>query len=34
MELRKRLQNVGVHTIYCWGDKGSEGFWVKQVMLN
>eukprot|EP00258_Populus_trichocarpa_P042184 XP_024458203.1 uncharacterized protein LOC7473591 [Populus trichocarpa] len=30
MELRKRLQNVGVHTIYCWGDKGSEGFWVKQ----
>ncbi|KAJ6380856.1 hypothetical protein OIU77_029703 [Salix suchowensis] len=30
MELRKRLQNVGVHTIYCWGDKESEGFWVKQ----
>ncbi|CAK7342698.1 unnamed protein product [Dovyalis caffra] len=30
MELRKRLQNVGVRTIYCWGDNESEGFWVKQ----
>ncbi|XP_058078586.1 uncharacterized protein LOC131226895 [Magnolia sinica] len=30
MELRKRLQNVGVLTLFCWGDKESEGFWVKQ----
>ncbi|KAG8646596.1 hypothetical protein MANES_09G016500v8 [Manihot esculenta] len=30
MELRKRLQSVGVRTIYCWGDKESEGFWLKQ----
>ncbi|RWR74696.1 PAX-interacting protein 1 [Cinnamomum micranthum f. kanehirae] len=29
-ELRKRLQNVGVLTIFCWGDKESEGFWLKQ----
>lgn len=29
-ELRMRLQNVGVLTIFCWGDKESEGFWVKQ----
>ncbi|XP_068660316.1 uncharacterized protein [Aristolochia californica] len=30
MELRKRLQNVGVSTMLCWGDKESEGFWLKQ----
>ncbi|XAR68461.1 hypothetical protein NMG60_11003576 [Bertholletia excelsa] len=30
MELRKRLQNVGICTIFCWGDKESEGFWLKQ----
>ncbi|XP_044468617.1 uncharacterized protein LOC123198097 [Mangifera indica] len=30
MELRKRLQSVGIHTIICWGDKESEGFWLKQ----
>ncbi|KAG9459179.1 hypothetical protein H6P81_003687 [Aristolochia fimbriata] len=30
MELRKRLQNVGVSVILCWGDKESEGFWLKQ----
>ncbi|GER25817.1 N-acetyltransferase [Striga asiatica] len=30
MELRKRLQNVGIQTIFCWGDKESEGFWLKQ----
>ncbi|XP_021675547.2 uncharacterized protein LOC110661261 isoform X2 [Hevea brasiliensis] len=30
MELRKRLWSVGVRTIYCWGDKESEGFWLKQ----
>ncbi|EEF32294.1 hypothetical protein RCOM_0255070 [Ricinus communis] len=28
-ELRKRLWNVGVRAIYCWGDKESEGFWHK-----
>lgn len=31
-ELRKRLQSVGIHTIFCWGDKESEGFWLKQVL--
>lgn len=30
MELKKRLQNVGIRTVFCWGDKGSEGFWSKQ----
>ncbi|XP_065856702.1 uncharacterized protein [Euphorbia lathyris] len=30
MELRKRLSSVGVRVIYCWGDKESKGFWVKQ----
>ncbi|KAH9621859.1 hypothetical protein KSS87_019600 [Heliosperma pusillum] len=30
MELRKRLQDVGIGTILCWGDKDSEGFWQKQ----
>ncbi|KAL8489428.1 hypothetical protein ACS0TY_025364 [Phlomoides rotata] len=30
LELRKRLQSVGVQTLLCWGDKESEGFWVKQ----
>ncbi|XP_057982663.1 uncharacterized protein LOC131167793 [Malania oleifera] len=29
-ELRKRLQSVGICTILCWGDKESEGFWLKQ----
>ncbi|KAL0769736.1 hypothetical protein Bca101_034886 [Brassica carinata] len=29
-ELMKRLHNVGIRTIYCWADKESEGFWVKQ----
>ncbi|XP_021744592.1 uncharacterized protein LOC110710573 isoform X2 [Chenopodium quinoa] len=29
-ELRKRLQDVGISTILCWGDKESEGFWHKQ----
>lgn len=31
LELRERLQSVGVQTILCWGDKESEGFWVRQV---
>ncbi|XP_057784039.1 uncharacterized protein LOC131001573 [Salvia miltiorrhiza] len=30
LELRERLQSVGVQTILCWGDKESEGFWVRQ----
>ncbi|PHU16710.1 hypothetical protein BC332_12405 [Capsicum chinense] len=30
LELRKRLQHVGVRTVLCWGDKESEGFWRKQ----
>ncbi|TXG70288.1 hypothetical protein EZV62_005223 [Acer yangbiense] len=30
MELRKRLENVGIRSIFCWGDKESEGFWLKQ----
>ncbi|XP_062167869.1 uncharacterized protein LOC133874051 [Alnus glutinosa] len=30
MELRRRLQSVGIRTIFCWGDKESEGFWLKQ----
>ncbi|RAL48497.1 hypothetical protein DM860_005921 [Cuscuta australis] len=30
MELKRRLQNVGIRTVLCWGDKESEGFWLKQ----
>lgn len=30
MELIKRLQDVGISTVLCWGDKESEGFWHKQ----
>ncbi|KAL2320707.1 hypothetical protein Fmac_029676 [Flemingia macrophylla] len=30
MELRNRLQSVGIRSILCWGDKESEGFWLKQ----
>ncbi|RDX97208.1 Mediator of DNA damage checkpoint protein 1, partial [Mucuna pruriens] len=30
LELRKRLQSVGIRSIFCWGDKESEGFWLKQ----
>ncbi|THU57906.1 hypothetical protein C4D60_Mb03t08510 [Musa balbisiana] len=29
-ELRERLQNVGILTIFCWADKTSESFWLKQ----
>ncbi|TKW27631.1 hypothetical protein SEVIR_3G269800v4 [Setaria viridis] len=29
-ELSQRLQNVGITTIFCWADKVSEGFWLKQ----
>nr|GMD00253.1 uncharacterized protein LOC109162129 [Ipomoea batatas] len=28
--MRRRLQNVGIRTVFCWGDKESEGFWLKQ----
>ncbi|KAJ0042578.1 hypothetical protein Pint_17789 [Pistacia integerrima] len=34
MELRKRLQGVGICTVICWGDRESEGFWLKQVILD
>ncbi|XP_059668362.1 uncharacterized protein LOC132313561 [Cornus florida] len=30
MSLRKRLQSIGIRTIFCWADKESEGFWLKQ----
>ncbi|PWA44870.1 Acyl-CoA N-acyltransferase [Artemisia annua] len=30
LEMRKRLQSVGVHSIFCWADEESEGFWLKQ----
>ncbi|KAK1408494.1 hypothetical protein QVD17_40324 [Tagetes erecta] len=30
LEMRKRLQSVGVHSIFCWADVESEGFWLKQ----
>ncbi|KAE8098705.1 hypothetical protein FH972_016749 [Carpinus fangiana] len=30
VELGRRLQSVGILTIFCWGDKESEGFWLKQ----
>ncbi|KAI3749893.1 hypothetical protein L2E82_20513 [Cichorium intybus] len=31
LEMRKRLEDVGVHSILCWADEESEGFWLKQV---
>ncbi|PRQ59874.1 putative transcription regulator GNAT family [Rosa chinensis] len=33
LELKKRLQSVGICTIFCWGDKESEGFWLKQIRM-
>ncbi|KAM3280724.1 hypothetical protein P3S67_027744 [Capsicum chacoense] len=33
LELRKRLQHVGVRTVLCWGDKESEGFWLSRLCL-
>ncbi|KAI4300842.1 hypothetical protein L6164_034172 [Bauhinia variegata] len=30
LELRKRLKDVGIRSIFCWGDQESEGFWLKQ----
>ncbi|KAI3749691.1 hypothetical protein L2E82_20307 [Cichorium intybus] len=30
LEMRKRLQDVGVHSIFCWADEESEGFWLRQ----
>ncbi|KAG6528382.1 uncharacterized protein LOC122041593 [Zingiber officinale] len=29
-ELKERLQNVGILQLFCWADKTSEGFWLKQ----
>ncbi|KAM3403714.1 hypothetical protein ACQJBY_007064 [Aegilops geniculata] len=29
-DLSQRLHNVGVTNIFCWADKVSEGFWLKQ----
>ncbi|KAF3336773.1 Mediator of DNA damage checkpoint protein 1 [Carex littledalei] len=29
-ELSRRLQSVGVLSIFCWADDVSEGFWLKQ----
>ncbi|KAF5802303.1 putative transcription regulator GNAT family [Helianthus annuus] len=29
-EMRKRLESVGVHSIFCWADVESEAFWVRQ----
>lgn len=29
-EVKKRLHDVGVLTLFCWGDQESEGFWLKQ----
>ncbi|CAN6351201.1 unnamed protein product [Urochloa humidicola] len=33
-ELSQRLQNVGITTIFCWADKVSEGFWLKQGFIS
>ncbi|PIN20077.1 hypothetical protein CDL12_07238 [Handroanthus impetiginosus] len=30
LELKKRLLSLGIRTLFCWGDRESEGFWVKQ----
>ncbi|KAI5079275.1 hypothetical protein GOP47_0004754 [Adiantum capillus-veneris] len=32
-ELQRRLQDVGVLTVFCWGDQESEGFWIQQGFL-
>ncbi|KAI3867878.1 hypothetical protein MKW92_046551 [Papaver armeniacum] len=29
-ELKKRLQSIGIRTVFCWGDQESKGFWLKQ----
>ncbi|GAB2267168.1 hypothetical protein Dimus_002152 [Dionaea muscipula] len=34
LELRRRLQDVGICTIFCWGDKESQGFWHKQGFIS
>ncbi|CAI9297660.1 unnamed protein product [Lactuca saligna] len=34
LEMRKRLQSVGVHSIFCWADEESEGFWLKQGFIS
>jgi hypothetical protein len=30
-ELTRRLKDVGLLTLFCWGDQESECFWSKQV---
>ena len=30
-ELARRLKDVGLLTLFCWGDQESESFWSKQV---
>ncbi|KAI3787061.1 hypothetical protein L1987_41245 [Smallanthus sonchifolius] len=30
LEMWKRLQSIGVHSIFCWADVESEAFWLKQ----
>ncbi|CAK9861873.1 unnamed protein product [Sphagnum jensenii] len=32
-ELAKRMMDVGVLTLFCWGDQESETFWTKQGFL-
>ncbi|GAB4851684.1 hypothetical protein Ancab_031088 [Ancistrocladus abbreviatus] len=34
LELKRRLWDVGVCAILCWGDKESEGFWHKQGFMS
>jgi len=33
-ELAKRMMDVGVLTLFCWGDQESETFWTKQVFVD
>ncbi|KAK7336508.1 hypothetical protein VNO77_17050 [Canavalia gladiata] len=34
LELWKRLRSVGIRSLFCWGDKESEGFWLKQGFIS
>ncbi|KAG0502787.1 hypothetical protein HPP92_002859 [Vanilla planifolia] len=33
-ELKERLKGVGILTIFCWADKESEQFWLKQGFIS
>ncbi|PKA66994.1 Histone acetyltransferase GCN5 [Apostasia shenzhenica] len=33
-ELKERLRSVGVLTMFCWADKESEQFWLKQSFVS